>query len=64
MGRFQEIGITGPRLLNLDVRDLKALGLAPDDKSKLKRKVSIIAVIFNYYYFFFFAAVSLLQVGF
>ncbi|XP_063612256.1 neurabin-1-like isoform X2 [Penaeus indicus] len=39
VGRFQEIGITGPRLLNLDVRDLKALGLAPDDKSKLKRKV-------------------------
>ncbi|XP_047481473.1 sterile alpha motif domain-containing protein 14-like, partial [Penaeus chinensis] len=39
VGRFQEIGITGPRLLNLDVRDLKALGLAPDDKSRLKRKV-------------------------
>ncbi|XP_066987190.1 uncharacterized protein [Macrobrachium rosenbergii] len=39
VSRFQEIGMTGPRLLNLDIRDLKSLGLPPDEKSKLKRKV-------------------------
>nr|XP_053627329.1 uncharacterized protein LOC128684956 isoform X1 [Cherax quadricarinatus] len=39
VGRFQDIGMTGPRLLNLDVRDLKSLGLPAEDKSKLKRKV-------------------------
>ncbi|XP_068231055.1 LOW QUALITY PROTEIN: uncharacterized protein [Palaemon carinicauda] len=39
VGRFQEIGMTGPRLLNLDIRDLKALGVPADEKSKLKRKV-------------------------
>ncbi|XP_069165716.1 uncharacterized protein Spn isoform X13 [Procambarus clarkii] len=39
VGRFQDIGMTGPRLLNLDIRDLKSLGLPAEDKSKLKRKV-------------------------
>ncbi|XP_042203284.1 uncharacterized protein LOC121853307 isoform X17 [Homarus americanus] len=39
VGRFQDIGMTGPRLLNLDIRDLKSLGLPADEKSKLKRKV-------------------------
>ncbi|XP_064099799.1 uncharacterized protein LOC135210852 isoform X4 [Macrobrachium nipponense] len=39
VSRFQEIGMTGPRLLNLDIRDLKSLGVPPDEKSKLKRKV-------------------------
>ncbi|XP_071544361.1 uncharacterized protein Spn isoform X19 [Panulirus ornatus] len=39
VGRFQDVGMTGPRLLNLDVRDLKALGLPTEEKTKLKRKV-------------------------
>lgn len=39
VNRFQEIGMTGPRLLNLDVRDLKSLGLPADEKSRVKRKV-------------------------
>lgn len=40
VGKFQELAITGPRLLNLDARDLKNLGLATEDKNKIKRKVS------------------------
>lgn len=40
VGRFMEMGMTGPRLLNLDLRDLKSLHLPQDDKTKLKRKVS------------------------
>ncbi|KAK4323483.1 hypothetical protein Pmani_005798 [Petrolisthes manimaculis] len=39
VGRFIEVGMTGPRLLNLDLRDLKSLHLPQDDKTKLKRKV-------------------------
>lgn len=39
VARFLEVGMTGPRLLNLDLRDLKSLHLPQDDKTKLKRKV-------------------------
>lgn len=39
VAKFQDMAITGPRLLNLDARDLKNLGLPTDDKNKIKRKV-------------------------
>jgi len=39
VGKFQSGGITGPRLLNLDARDLKNLALTSEEKNKIKRKV-------------------------
>ncbi|KAB7496845.1 Neurabin-1 [Armadillidium nasatum] len=36
---FVNAGITGPRLVNIDTKDLKNLGLSSDDKNKIKRKV-------------------------
>ena len=38
-GSFAALGMTGPRLLNLDTRELKALNLSPEDKAQLKKKV-------------------------
>ena len=39
VNKFISAGITGPRLINIDTKDLKTMGLSSEEKTKIKRKV-------------------------